>query len=267
VPSEPSPATPSDVGEVTGGQGAPVQIRPSRLVAEFIRTYSRHTRASKRAIPLRNGRPRSPRRSHAQAPYQDSCQTARAREPGQSRGQTPPSHPRSARQPWPLRTDGTPAPRTGLHQLRAWPGRDTQASLPPRRAVTDRRLPGRGRQPAAGPGPLSVTRGTLLGHAEALNPMASSPPGRRRQSRPTPTAATPGTEPGPCHNSGRRASRPTGDAAPELVLPARRCRPAFERPCSACRTQERFSARTTRRPRASRSADTRVIISAYRIEI
>ena len=35
MPSEPSPATPSDIQEVAGSSGLPVKIRPSRLVAKF----------------------------------------------------------------------------------------------------------------------------------------------------------------------------------------------------------------------------------------
>ena len=34
MPSEPSPATPSDIQEVAGSSGLPVKIQPSRLVAK-----------------------------------------------------------------------------------------------------------------------------------------------------------------------------------------------------------------------------------------
>jgi hypothetical protein len=222
-------------------------------------------------------------------PTRTFAPTARASGASQSRGQTSLSHLGAARQPRQLRTDGTPTP---AHRLRAaavrtWPGRGTQASLPPRRAVTDRAPSGRGRQPPAGlapfgdlgdlpgqayapttrascsarPGPpggrrshqqalaLFSDRSNRLGHAKALTHLGELSPGRQRQSRPPNRCHPQVPGQGPCRNSGWRTRRPPGHAAPELVLPARRCRPASERPCSACRTQERFSAQTTRRPR------------------
>ena len=57
-----------------GVKGSPVQIRPSRLVADFFRIYFHYARANKRANLLCNGPSTSPRRARATAPHQDMCQ-------------------------------------------------------------------------------------------------------------------------------------------------------------------------------------------------
>jgi hypothetical protein len=145
---------------------------------------------------------------------------------------------------------GAPAPGCSSADV-AGPG--TQASLPPRRAVTDWGPSGRGRrQPPAGLAPfgdlgdlpgqayapddpglmqqetgdypaaarshqqalaLFSDRGNRPGHAEALT-RPGKIPWTPATKQAHRTAAIPATAQGPCRNSGRRASRPPGHANP-----------------------------------------------------
>jgi hypothetical protein len=80
VPSEPSPATSSDVWGVTGGHGVAGSNPPSRLATKLFRIYlCPYQSQQKSHLPLK--RPlRGVRRSCAQAPYQGICQNDRADE-------------------------------------------------------------------------------------------------------------------------------------------------------------------------------------------